>query len=300
MERFDPLDPRRQREVVGAAVRSFYEALPFNYHAGAQSSVQAVLANQVAAVYPDLHALLASGRVRRALELGCGAGWLANTLAKHYGVEVVAIDFTAPALGRAREVATLLGIGPRVHFVESDLFAFQSEERFDLVLSMGVLHHTGDARGGVLHAASFVAPGGQLSLGLYHAPGRRVFLEALQGVAAREGEEAAFQRYRALDRARGGDETLLRSWFRDQVLHPHETQHSLRELVEWLLPCGFELLSTSINRFEPIRDLEAVLALEPAYAERSRHALEVERRYFPGFFTALLRRAPGRGTGEPA
>lgn len=291
MESVDPLDSLRQREAVGASVRSFYEAQPFNYHAGTESSAQAVLANQVAAVYPDLHALLGSGRVRRALELGCGAGWLANTLAKHYGVEVVAIDFTAPALARAREVASLLGIARRLQFVESDLFAYRSEDRFDLVLSMGALHHTGDARGGVLHAASFVAPGGHLSLGLYHAPGRRVFLEALQGLAASEGEEAAFQRYRALDRARRGDETLLRSWFRDQVLHPHETQHTLRELVGWLVPTGLQLVSTSINRFEPILDLESVLALEAGYADRSRRALEVEQRYFPGFFTALARRS---------
>ena len=279
--------PSHERAAVRDAVRTFYEALPFNYHGGVESSAEAVEANPVAAVYPDLHALLGSGRVRRALELGCGAGWLTNTLARHYGVDVTAVDFTAPALARAREVAARLGVTARTNFVQGDLFGFTSAAPFDLVVSMGVLHHTGDARGGVLHAASLVAPGGHLCLGLYHLPGRRVFLDALQGLAAREGEEAAYQKYRALDRVHQGDETLMRSWFRDQVLHPHETQHTLREVSGWLAGTPMELVSTSINRFAPIADLEAVFALEAGYAERSRRALEVERRYFPGFFTLL-------------
>ena len=156
--------PAPERARVRDAVRTFYEALPFNYHGGVESSAEAVEANPVAAVYPDLHTLLASGRVRRALELGCGAGWLTNTLAMHYGVRMTAIDFTAPALARARDVARRLGVTGSTEFIEADLFTYQSPTPFDLVVSMGVLHHTGDARGGVLHAASLVAPGGHVCL----------------------------------------------------------------------------------------------------------------------------------------
>lgn len=141
------------------------------------------------------------------------------------------------------------------------------------------------------HAASFVAPGGALYLGLYHAPGRRVFLHTLQGLAAREGDEAAFALYGTLDRVHQSDPTLLRSWFRDQVLHPHETQHTLREVVAWFEGAGLALASTSINRFAPLPAHAELFALEQTYAERSRRALEVERRYFPGFFTTLGRRA---------
>jgi len=283
-----------RRSAVGGAVREFYEQLPFNYHGGVESSAQAVRNNPVASTYPDLHEHLRRARGLAVLELGCGAGWLSNTLALHYDARVTAVDFTARALERAREVAAALKVDGRARFVEGNLFEFASDTPFDLVLSVGVLHHTGDAPGGVRHAASFVAAGGSLYLGLYHAPGRRVFLDALQGLAARSGEDAAFELYASLDRAHQGDPTLMRSWFRDQVLHPHETQHTLRETVAWLDAAGLELTSTSINRFEPLPAREALFALEQAYAERSRRALEVERRYFPGFFTAMARRRGAR------
>ena len=74
------------------------------------------------------------------------------------------------------------------------------------------------------------------------------------------------------------------------MLHPHETQHTLQEVAGLLSDLGFQVVSTSINRFEPIGDLEALFESEREYEELARHALQVERRYVPGFFTVLARR----------
>lgn len=273
-------------------VRAFYEELPFNVHGSAEAMAAVVRPESVEHVFPDLHELVGSGRVRTAIEFGCGAGWLAHTLALHYGLEVTAVDFCASALARAREVSARLGISG-VRFVESDLFAFDTPERFDLVVSMGVLHHTPDAARAFLHIARFVDAGGRVQIGLYHIYGRRPFLRTLRGVVAEQGEDAAFELYKKLDR-RTTDETYLRSWFRDQVLHPHETQHSLREVMDWLDGSGFVLESTSINRFEPVTDLEAILASETDYEAVAEKALEKEQRFFPGFFSVLARRSDAR------
>ena len=43
-------------------------------------------------------------------------------------------------------------------------------------------------------------------------------------------ENALFEEYKKLDK-RSSDETHLRSWFKDQVLHPKETQHTLAEIL---------------------------------------------------------------------
>ena len=48
------------------------------------------------------------------------------------------------------------------------------------------------------------------------------------------------------------DDTLLRSWFRDQVLHPHETQHTLEEMLPVIMDAGMKMVSTSVNRFAAI------------------------------------------------
>lgn len=286
--------------AVTDSVRSFYADLPFNYHGTTEAATEAIRQPTVERTYPDLHAYLESSaadpdhgdRRSRAsiLEAGCGAGWLSHGLALHYDVNVEAIDLTPAALERARELSPILGTEDRVHFRECNIFDFDSRQRFDLIVSIGVLHHTGDARAALQHLVRYLTPGGRIYLGLYHAPGRQVFLAELWRIARTEGEEAAFERYRQLDRVHAKDPTLARSWFRDQVLHPHETQHTLKEVCGWFDDMDLELLSTSINRFGSFSDRELLFDEELKYEEISRRALHEEDRYFPGFFTAFARR----------
>ena len=285
---------------VTTSVREFYTDLPFNYHGTKEAAIEAIRQPTVQRTYPDLHAYLESLAAERAahdgrpdisiLEAGCGAGWLSHGLALHYPVDVDAIDLTPAALERARELTPILGDGDRVRFRECNIFEFESTSQFDLIISIGVLHHTGDARAALERLAPYLARGGRIYLGLYHAPGRRVFLDELWRIARTEGEEAAFQRYCSLDSVHAEDPTLARSWFRDQVLHPHETQHTLKEICGWLDDMNLELMSTSINRFAPFSDRELLFDAELQYEEVSRKALHEENRYFPGFFTAFARR----------
>ncbi|MEQ8654071.1 MAG: methyltransferase domain-containing protein [Kiloniellales bacterium] len=267
------------------AVRAFYRDLPFNYYSDSELAVQSLAQNPLA-TYPDLDDLLEQDSLKTVLELGCGAGWAANSLAHHYGKQVVAVDFTPPALARAREVAERLGTTQRVEFVESDIFAFETEKRFDLVLSIGALHHTVDCRAAFAHAASFVAPGGFLFVGLYHLYGRRPFLEMMHKIAAESGEAAAFDQFRKMAEAQT-DDTHLRSWFRDQVLHPHETQHTAAEVWDWLEDAGLMFASTNLNGFEPVARREELVAIEPKFEQLSIQRNRDEQRYFPGFFTVL-------------
>jgi hypothetical protein len=154
---------------------------------------------------------------------------------------------------------------------------------------VGVLHHTHDCAAAFRRVAGFLERGGFLFVGLYHAPGRRPFLDLFRSILDEEGEQAAFERYRALN-ATQTDEQFLRSWFRDQVLHPHETQHTLGEVSGWLDRLGFVLRSTSINRFQPFTDLRELFELERGYEALSRRRNCVEGKYFPGFFTVLAER----------
>ena len=85
------------------------------------------------------------------------------------------------------------------------------------------------------------------------------------------------------------DKTHMLSWFRDQVLHPHETQHTLEEMIPLIEDCGMSLASTSINRFQEFSSLDALYAEEKTYQGRA-EAYLADGKYFPGFFLILARK----------
>lgn len=267
-------------------VLAFYASLPFNQHASPAAQAASIRRHDTTASYPVLRPLLHAGA--QVLDVGCGTGWLANGLRLRHAAAVTGIDFNPTAIGFAREVAAALGADTR--FEVADLFRYAPGRRFDLVTSIGALHHTGDCHGAIRRvAADLLAPGGHLFIGLYHAHGRAPFLAHFR--ALREGgasEAALFAAYRRLHPATT-DLTHLRSWFRDQVLHPHETQHTLAELLPLLRDAGLTLQATSFDGFAPVTDLPALLAAEPAQRDLGAQRL-AQGRYFPGFFLLLARK----------
>ena len=76
----------------------------------------------------------------RALDLGCGEGADAVWLAER-GWDVVAVDISETALGRAAEAATSRGVADRIEFVQQDLSDSFPDGTFDLV-SAQFLHST--------------------------------------------------------------------------------------------------------------------------------------------------------------
>lgn len=286
------------REDVARAVTAFYDSLPFNSEQSPEVSVGRIRSVNEVAYYADLHRLLVGRQGASLLDVGCGAGWFANSVAVHYGLNVVGVDLCRPALERARAVSEQLALGATVRFEHLDLFDLPYEHEFFIVNSLGVLHHTHDCRRALAAVSRAVARDGFLHVGLYHKYGREPFLDlfapfresvAKGGAGADAAVEEAFRLYRALHR-NISDITQLRSWFRDQVFHPHETQHTLQEVHGWLGEIGFELMSTSVNRFGDIGDVEALFVEERKLAEVSRERNHRQRVYFPGFFTILARR----------
>jgi ubiquinone/menaquinone biosynthesis C-methylase UbiE len=268
------------------AVLEFYKELPFNYQESVAQQVKTVKSRNSVLSYAVLADLLKPGT--SVLEIGCGAGWLSNNIAYHYGLHVRAIDFNPVAVERARAVAKSLGVS--ASFEVADLFLFRPEKPADIVVSIGVLHHTDDCHEAIRRMIDrCVAPGGYAFIGLYHTYGRRPFLahfEQMQKKGA--SEDQMFARYCEL-MPQTTDQTHARSWFRDQVLHPHETQHTLAEMLPLIAECGCDLVSTSINRFEHIESVTDLLEREKTYEDMSKQWLR-ENRYFPGFFLFLVKK----------
>jgi SAM-dependent methyltransferase len=278
------------RDNVGEAVLSFYKALPFNMRADASMDAEVISRlDVVAESYPMLADYLAPGK--RVLEVGCGTGWLCNSMAFHYRADVTGLDFNAVATERARETARVLAVDAR--FVTGDFYQYVPDAPFDVVVSNGVLHHTHDAIAGLERLLSrCVVPGGVVLIGLYHLFGRKPFLDHFRQMRENgASEDELVDRYAQLHPQIAEDRTHLMSWYRDQVCHPHETQHTLAEMMPVLERNGFDLKSTSINRFAPISDLNQVLDMESALETVGQERL-LQIVYFAGYFLFLAKRRP--------
>jgi len=304
-------DSQQVREAVTASVAAFYQELPFNCENTAEEMSRTIRQhNQIAAVYPPLDGVLRGARRGAVLDVGCGIGWFVNTVAYYYGLPAVGIDLAELALDQARAVTQQLGLKRRVRYACADLFeAFTEQpdhdERFAVVNSLGVLHHTHDCRAALVRIAQLVEPNGFLHVGLYHRYGRRPFLELFEPyrqayrAAATEVErdtveQQARQLYQELNPS-VTDPTLLRSWCRDQVFHPYETQHTFEEVYGWLSACGFECLATSLNQYQAPADWRDLFQEEQKLYGLSYDRNVRERRYFPGFFVVLAKRRPDTG-----
>ncbi|HVZ21603.1 MAG TPA: methyltransferase domain-containing protein [Vicinamibacterales bacterium] len=107
-------------------------------------------------------------RGKLALDAGCGNGRYAK-LANDWGARVVCVDISS-----AVEIAQQnVGGRPDVTVVQADLFKLPFRPAiFDIVYSIGVLHHTPDAEGAFHAIQPLVKPGGFFSI-FMHGQGNR-------------------------------------------------------------------------------------------------------------------------------
>jgi len=82
------------------------------------------------------------------LDIGCGWGGMALTLARDYGAHVLGITLSTEQLETARARAAAEGLADRVRFELQDYRAVQ--EQFDRIVSVGMFEHVG-----VVHYATY-------------------------------------------------------------------------------------------------------------------------------------------------
>jgi SAM-dependent methyltransferase len=104
-------------------------------------------------------------RGKTVLEAGCGGG-LHTAMMARSARHVTAVDLNTVAI--AREANREL---PNVTFREADIASMDLGERYDIVLSVGVVHHTDDPDRTARNLARHVKPGGRLVFWVYSREG---------------------------------------------------------------------------------------------------------------------------------
>ncbi|HUA58602.1 MAG TPA: methyltransferase domain-containing protein [Verrucomicrobiae bacterium] len=109
-------------------------------------------------------------RGKKVLEIGCGIGTDTISFARA-GAQVTAVDLTEKSLEVARQRATVYGVQDRVRFLQADAERLSESvpvERYDLVYSFGVIHHTPHPDRVLDEIRKYVGPESTLKIMVYH------------------------------------------------------------------------------------------------------------------------------------
>ena len=211
-------------DPITARIKEFYEQYPFPNYDGIQNFgdlVRRGTANSFTKALLD-----AIGVNKMILECGCGTGQKSHFLspeqqprARHRPLIV------QPELAIDHKVRYNVA---RVGFTQMNIFDLGIKDgMFDVVISSGVLHHTKDARRAFASIVKKAKPGGVVVVGLYNWYGR-VPTWLRSKLIAIFGPKIDY-----VVRKRIRDVRKAEIWIRDQYYNPHETWHSVDEVIEW-------------------------------------------------------------------
>ena len=119
-------------------VLKFYKELPFNIFGSKEEHQKFIKSGVSLNSHPGLTEILS--KQKSVLEVGCGVGRFSAQIADRFKSSVTAIDFNPVVIDYAQTAANALGLN--VSYEAADLFKFDPKEKFDICVSLGVLHHT--------------------------------------------------------------------------------------------------------------------------------------------------------------
>jgi len=214
-------------DTVTEKVKAFYEEFPYP---GRGKMSRKALRNYAEWFLPAIGE--ESGEFlegKKALEAGCGTGELSCGMAL-FGADVTGIDISAKSVEFAERKKSRLKLG-NAKFINSGIMMFSPKEKFDLCVSLGVLHHTPDPREGFEKICSLVKPGGIVCIGLYNRYGRAKQRAEIAAVKTLGG--GSTKRRLKVAKKLFGKRHESRNALADSFAHPFESHHSVREVLEW-------------------------------------------------------------------
>ncbi|MSO54348.1 MAG: class I SAM-dependent methyltransferase [Rhodospirillales bacterium] len=222
--------------TVTTRVRSFYEENPFPNYEGMELFSELVNKGKKNPFSANL--LRSIGYNKRVVECGCGTGQLSHFLQLNHN-QVLGVDMSIGSLKLAMEHKRRNRL-LRSNFVQMNLFDLAIKSgSFDVAITQGVLHHTFDPKRAFTEVVRTVKPGGIVVVGLYNRWGRipTWIRSKLIGVLGPQIDFVVRRRIR--------DRTKSETWIKDQYFNPHESWHSVDEVMKWFADTGIEYLNCS-------------------------------------------------------
>jgi len=129
--------------------------------------------------------------VRSILDVGCGQGVLAKRLNRVTYDRYVGIDISQTAIAQARRELP----DPRNTYLVSDADAFDTADRFDLLVFNECLYYMEDPASVVRRYLAFLRPGGHVSISMYHTIRSRAVWKLLTMLTTVEAVQVKYQKH---------------------------------------------------------------------------------------------------------
>jgi len=253
---------RSQRGQITRTIRGFYETFPFP---GLRPIDQdgLILIRRLRRYFDNCRKTGTTSRCR-VLDAGCGTGNTSISLAGQFiGADFVGVDLSAASLAQAKKAASEAQL-PNLQFRRMNLMnPLTALGQFDMILCLGVLHHTEDVVRGLKNLREILRSEGELYLWIYgrhgryrHTLNRRLLAMLLKTLP--EGDSAVEFTREFITRANHGVviDDLLGSnannpafrkvledpvWIADQFLNPNEILLDMEGLIRLCSACGFNI-----------------------------------------------------------
>lgn len=241
------------RDAISQRVRRQYEENPYPRWTGLPPCEPLSFEDYLRTLFP--HAEAPFPPLAGPLELlvaGCGTGQESADLARQFpDARVLAVDLSLASLCYARRKTRALGLA-NVEYAQADILELASLGRtFDVISSVGVLHHLADPLAGWRALAGCLRPGGFMQVGLYSELARRD-LAAARALVAERGLEPTPEGIRAgraalLAEPQAARVAALRDFYgmnecRDLLFHVQEHRFTFGRLAQALADVGLELI----------------------------------------------------------
>ena len=247
------------KKDVSNVVKDFYEKTPFPNYEEFENVEHLIQKAQ-----KGFFARLLNEQIPlniRVLEVGCGTGQLSNFLGVAHRI-VFGTDMCLNSLKLGQEFKKN-NVLKRVGFYQMNLFRpLFREESFPIVICNGVLHHTGEPFLGFQSISRLVKKGGYIIVGLYNRYGR-IATDIRRIIFNIFNDRFKFIDPRLRSKCIGDLKKL--TWFMDQYKNPHESKHTVGEVLRWFDQIGFDFVNSipKLKVFEIFSENERLFKPNP-------------------------------------
>lgn len=234
-----------QENINEKKVKELYEKYPYPSRESFSKREAKNYVKWVSKIFEENSTFWAGKEV---LELGCGTGELACGLSLS-GANVTAIDFSSTSIKKAKQNAK--NLETKVNFLEKNILETNLNKKFDVVIALGSLHHTINAKKGYEIGANHLKKDSIIIVGLYNKYSRarhrvkRVALKLLAGDNIEKRIEIGEKLFKG---------NKSKAWLADKYGQVHESYHSINEINQWFKEQGINFIASNPKYKFPIVD----------------------------------------------